>query len=299
MLTDETPIVFRCREDALVGMLALPRGGERGGDSAVLVVVGGPQYRAGSHRQFVKLARRIAASGYAVLRFDVRGMGDSSGTPRAFDAIDDDIWAAIDALIEHCPGVSRVVLWGLCDGASAAALYLSRTADPRVAGLCMVNPWVRSEVGLARARVKHYYLSRLVDRSFWHKLVRGGVGARSLSDLWRNLRTARGGTRQAATQPFQTTMLQAWSTFAGAILLVVSGKDLVAQEFLDLCRREPSWCAGLQRVNMSRTELPGANHTMSDPADQHRLEQAVIEWLKAKFGDRTVSTQRFSSLEVS
>ena len=32
--------------------------------SAVLVIVGGPQYRAGAHRQFVQLARRLAAAGF-------------------------------------------------------------------------------------------------------------------------------------------------------------------------------------------------------------------------------------------
>ena len=44
--------------------------------TAVLVVVGGPQVRAGSHRHFVQLARHLATHGHAVMRFDVRGMGD-------------------------------------------------------------------------------------------------------------------------------------------------------------------------------------------------------------------------------
>ena len=39
----------------------------------MVIVVGGPQYRAGSHRQFTLLARHIAAAGYPVLRFDARG----------------------------------------------------------------------------------------------------------------------------------------------------------------------------------------------------------------------------------
>jgi alpha/beta superfamily hydrolase len=48
----------------------------------VLVIVGGPQYRAGSHRQFTLLARSLAEQGFAVLRFDYRGMGDSTGAMR-------------------------------------------------------------------------------------------------------------------------------------------------------------------------------------------------------------------------
>ncbi|KAB8057318.1 hydrolase 1, exosortase A system-associated, partial [Janthinobacterium violaceinigrum] len=58
----------------LVGILSLPAApGPRG----VLIVTGGPQYRVGSHRQFVLLARALAAQGVPVLRFDLRGMGDS------------------------------------------------------------------------------------------------------------------------------------------------------------------------------------------------------------------------------
>ncbi|MCK7493609.1 MAG: hydrolase 1, exosortase A system-associated [Comamonadaceae bacterium] len=131
------------------------------GATGVVVVVGGPQVRAGGHRQFVHLARTLAAAGHPVLRFDVRGMGDSSGALRGFEQITPDIGAAVDALLQRAPGVRRVVLWGLCDGASAALLYLHERRDPRVRGVCLLNPWVRSEASLARTHVKHYYTRRL------------------------------------------------------------------------------------------------------------------------------------------
>ena len=76
----------------LTGILSQP---EQASDTTVIVVVGGPQYRVGSHRQFLQLARHLARQGYPVLRFDGRGMGDSSGLLRSFEEIDDDIGAAI------------------------------------------------------------------------------------------------------------------------------------------------------------------------------------------------------------
>ncbi|MEO6566032.1 MAG: alpha/beta fold hydrolase, partial [Casimicrobiaceae bacterium] len=81
-----------------------------------MIVVGGPQYRVGSHRQFALLARALARVGIPALRFDYRGMGDSEGDRRSFDEIDADIAAAIDTLCREAH-LARVVLWGLCDGA--------------------------------------------------------------------------------------------------------------------------------------------------------------------------------------
>jgi hypothetical protein len=48
----------------------------------------------------------------------------------------------------------------------------------------LVNPWVRSVQGVARAYLRHYYLRRLFQRSFWNKVARGefrlGEAARAL-----------------------------------------------------------------------------------------------------------------------
>ena len=161
----EAPALFHVGSDTLVGVLAAPVGPADA--TAVLVVVGGPQVRAGSHRHFVQLARHLAANGHAALRFDVRGMGDSSGAPAGFEHQHDDIAAAITQLQASRPEVRRVVLWGLCDGASAALLYVQRTRDPRIAGLVLLNPWVRSPQTLARATLSHYYAQRMLQPGFW------------------------------------------------------------------------------------------------------------------------------------
>ncbi|MFX8094774.1 hypothetical protein ABTK72_21120, partial [Acinetobacter baumannii] len=75
---------------------------------------------------------------------------DSAGEARDFLGVQADIGAAIGALMAACPTVQRVVLWGLCDAASAALLYVESTRDMRVAGLTLLNPWVRSAATLAQ-----------------------------------------------------------------------------------------------------------------------------------------------------
>ena len=114
----EEVLDFRCKGEQLIGILHRPHKARK---RAVLVVVGGPQTRVGSHRQFVLLARSLADQGYPCLRFDYRGMGDSTGAMRDFQGIDDDIQAALDALLDAVPEVEDVALWGELVSTAATA----------------------------------------------------------------------------------------------------------------------------------------------------------------------------------
>lgn len=278
MMFEEQALVFDCGGEQLVGVLSAPAAPAAVG---VIVVVGGPQYRAGSHRQFVLLARRLAAAGIAVLRFDYRGMGDATGAMRSFEESGDDIAAAIDALQVRCPTVQRIVLWGLCDAASGALLYCGATGDPRIAGLALLNPWVRSEATHAKAELKHYYLRRLTDRSFWAKLRRGEVdvvgAARAVA---RGVKTAATGAPDTDAPSFQDRMAKALHAFAGPVLLVLSEHDLTAREFADYANGDAHWRRALARPGVTRIDIAGADHTFSATPWRDRVETCTLEWLR-------------------
>src|SRR3546814_18771839 len=78
-----------------------------------------------------------------------------------------------------------VVQWGLCEADSAILFYAQR--DSRVAGVALLNPWVRTTESEADPYLRHYYLRRLRDRGFWQSAVRGKVNpvpaARPLGQL--------------------------------------------------------------------------------------------------------------------
>ncbi len=262
----------------MLGIVSQPAAGHPVATVGVVIVVGGAQYRVGSHRQFVGLARHLADHGHPVLRFDFPGMGDSPGEWMGFEDTAPHIQAAIGALQAACPGLQRVVLWGLCDGASASLLYVEATQDPRVAGLALLNPWVRSEAGLARAQVKHYYRQRLLEPAFWRKLLAGGVGWQALRSLGRNLRTMRSRPLVAATR-FQDRMAQGWRAFPGPILLLLSERDLTAQEFTDTAATHPAWRDWDHKPLLQQQLLPSADHTCSTRVAGQQVQDSVLQHL--------------------
>lgn len=301
----ERALSFEVGGEELLGILHrvscdAPRG--------LLIVVGGPQYRVGSHRQFLLLARHLVAAGIPVFRFDYRGMGDSSGPQRDFECVGDDIRAAIDIFQAESPGLREVVIWGLCDAASAALFYAWR--DARVSGLVLLNPWVRTEDGLAKAYLKSYYLRRVLSPGFWKSLFSGGVNPldslRSLTlMLWRVVRggcassgsnssdagssvtakavaaaaVAPSSERRAPPGPLPERVAAGWRRYSGPILLILSGDDLTAAEFQAVADKSPAWKGLLNDPRVTRRVLPDANHTFARRIWRDQVADWTRDWL--------------------
>jgi len=283
-MTIESAVIFECSGEQLVGILHSPPSSKRA--IGVVIIVGGPQYRVGSHRQFVQLARALAKAGYPVFRFDYRGMGDSSGETRDFRAVDDDIRVAIDTLMAREPTLSGVVLMGLCDAASAALIYVPD--DSRVEGLILVNPWVRTEAGLAKAYVEQYYGRRFLQKTFWRKILSGRLDlCGSLTGFLRSVRTSRGPTAwlvAGESDDFIARMRRGLAQFGKPVLLLLSGRDLTAQEFVTLCRESQVWRSLVARPNVVREDLPDADHTFSTRAALESANASCSAWLESRVG---------------
>lgn len=255
--------------------------------TALLIVVGGPQYRIGSHRQFVKLCRAAASQGIASLRFDVSGMGDSDGQAKPFYQQQQDIQAAIDQLFCLQPALESVLLWGLCDGASAILLSQLHQPDPRVKGLLLLNPWVRQQNTYAQTMVKHYYWQRLLQKTFWQKLFSGRLQlGTAIGSFVQNIRHARQqniGSNAISTtneQNYVSHMQLSWQQFnqrGGKVSVITSGNDLTAKEFLDLAASSPAWQALMAQAQ--HHHITDANHTFSSALWRSEVEQFTITQL--------------------
>lgn len=283
---EERAFVVHCegaRLPAICSVPALPAA--RG----VLVVVGGPQYRSGSHRQFTLLCRALADQGIPAMRFDYRGMGDAEGDMRSFEAVRSDIRAAVDRFCIELPQLRDVTIWGLCDAASAALFYAP--SDARVSGIVLLNPWVRAPETAARTQLRHYYWSRVTSGEFWRKVAAGefaiGKSVVSLgSTVGAALGLRRGGdiTDRATSQtsmPLAERMAQGFARFDGRVLLILSGRDLTANEFLTATSASRKWQKLLSGERVSRRDLPGADHTFSRRAWRDQVAAWTCAWVRS------------------
>jgi len=275
-------ITFCCQGDELFGVIHEPD--LKPNEIGVVIIVGGPQYRVGSHRQFVLTARSLAAAGYPVMRFDVRGMGDSEGSSRDFLQIKDDIAAAIDAFLDEVPSVRHICLYGLCDGASAAVLY--GHTDPRVKALVLVNPWVRTEIGEAKTVLQHYYWQRIRQKKFWDKLFSSSFGWRaSIGGLLQNFARARRGgdalmsANSGAGEDYVDEMAGALWQFVGQTLILLSDNDLTAREFETVCNARLGWSNAVGRTKARIQPIVDADHTFSARAAREKADNVVLQWL--------------------
>jgi exosortase A-associated hydrolase 1 len=276
----ERVLTFDCESKQLIGILHEPSGGRKA-DIGVLVIVGGPQYRVGSHRQFVLMARAMAAAGYPVLRFDYRGMGDSDPGPGKFDAVDADVRSATDAFLTARPELAGVAIWALCDGASAALMYCGR--DARVKALALANPWVYTQTAEAQSYIRHYYFGRLLQAAFWKKLLTLKVDVRgSVRDFARKFLTARsvaGGGDGARDGGFIARMLAGLQTFQNPVLFLLSERDLTARQFQDLAESSADWRRAMQRANVAVEHFAGADHTFSSRGALDEATRRALAWL--------------------
>lgn len=276
-MTTEHAFFITCQKDVLLAIAHVP---ERPAVKGVLIVVGGPQYRVGSHRQFLLLARALAANGVAVLRFDYRGMGDSLGAARHFETINEDIGRAVDSFFTQVPSLEEVVIWGLCDGASAAIFYAP--TDARVTGMVLLNPWVRGEATMAKTYLTRYYHKKILSLGTWRQLFRGRLPlAPAIKSMLTQFSLAwRSNSATTASATLASRMAASFELFSGHTLIILSGNDLTAHEF-NLVASSPPWKGLLNSKKVARRELARANHTFSTRQWRDQVAAWTAEWLKS------------------
>lgn len=178
----EQPFCFGPNK-AVFGVLCRPAGADVS-PVAALLVHEGSTHSIGNGRAYVALARRLAREGYASLRFDLTGTGDSPahGNPRNPHYDPERIAECIAGLdLLERAGYPKAVALGLCAGAyTAQELTL---ADPRVVGNVLINlqkfVWhYGDDIRVAvrdNKRTFKAYLRAMRNKGEWRRALSGGA----------------------------------------------------------------------------------------------------------------------------
>lgn len=265
--------IFRCQGAALVGSLDLAPGA-----TGLLIVSGGNEVRSGPWGSQAELATRIAASGFPVMRFDRRGVGDSDGTNGGFTSSAPDIAAALRAFRTQVPALERVVAFGNCDAASALMLAGGVGID----ALVLANPWTFEPDGelvevsgsgdtspatpMPPSVLRAHYLRRLTDpRAIW-RLLSGKVKVGKLASGLADAARANAGPSLLAQQ-----MADGIADFAGPVHLLVAARDRTGQAFL------ANWDRNDPRLRI----CPNATHSFVEPQARIWLQGQILGGLRA------------------
>lgn len=272
----------------LVGVLCRPET-RQPGTPTVIVVNSGLNARSGYGRQTTALARRLAATGIASLRFDPRGIGDSADRDDdrspfyAPDAVTD-VRAALDHLAEVQDG--PVVILGTCSGAYLA--FNALCADERLRAAVLVNlycfdlkPGTDIET-MVRDTFRHGqgYLARARQRGSWQRILSGEIRLAQVAGAIRRDGSALLGrciarlSRLVLVGESTGRRVARLRRRGGRIAMVYSADDpglATLRAHLGASTRVG------RRLGYPVALLDGADHNLSRPADHDRLLTIVQE----------------------
>jgi pimeloyl-ACP methyl ester carboxylesterase len=283
----ERPVNFKSGSLRLQGILHTPVGANPHHPLLILPPPG-TDTRSGYLRNYVRLARSMAAKGWSCLRYDPPGIGASPGPSRKLPRAEHnryvqrgghvpDLRAATDAFAPHGP----VIVGGICGGAISAIRYADK--DPRVAGLIIIEPQFRWTPlpGKATGVPLWAYRRRLLSRPAWKRLLTFKTHYR---DLWHAFLSAIAHTFRHGSQQedplLNRTLVNAFRRCIDRglpTLILYGGTDDQAHY-----HRLETVLYGKRRTapaNVREQFLNDADHAFSEPAHTNELINIVDQWL--------------------
>jgi len=297
----EEPIRFG-PASGLFGILTQPAGGAARDRPLIVFSNTAGNYRIGPNRMYVGMARRLATLGFASVRIDVSGIGDSlvweddaANHPYADRLFDD-----VRAVIQHLRAEGRAERFGiagLCSGAFVA--YHTAVLDPAVTSVVLVNlqifAWEEGmslEVNpLANRDQTAYYKRRLFAKDAWMKMLRGGVDVgyilgvaqRRVLDSTRAT-VARAKAKLSADASRGTPIARAFDALGKRgvdVLVVFSGGDPGIDNLNE--KIGASMGALKKQPGFTIEVIDGVDHSFTPVWSQTELDRVVVAHLAKRF----------------
>lgn len=264
-------IDFICNGDRLVGTLD-----EASGTTGLLIVSGGNEIRSGAYAGQAAIAGHFADIGYPVFRYDRRGVGDSEGANGGFGSSAGDIAAAVAALRDAAPNITRLVAFGNCDAATALGLF---HAGLPINHLLLANPWIietptsnDAPTTPSAAAIRARYWSRLKNPRSLIDLLTGKI----------NLAKLAGGMAKAVAKEAPSALA---AQLANAVLesptfihFLIASRDTTALAFQGAWRGS-TFDKVRQKPNIQHSSFDTASHSFSDTASRAWLYSQIASAL--------------------
>ena len=285
--------------DGMMGILASPADAPRRMGPLVALQNVGANHHIGANRIYVELARRWAALGFSVLRYDLTGIGDTQARAgqRENDVYSDtsisDARRAVRWAMD-LQGTDQVVLGGICSGAYVS--FYAALREPRVRGVMLINPltfrWREGDSLEVRARSTlkstDYYRRAVLEADTWKRVARREVHVRAIA---RQI-ARRAWTRiVASTWPGSETDIR--SGFRricdrGAHVMVVCGEDDASRDVIAE-HLGPEGGLFANENNFHFDIVHATDHTFSPQSARRDLARRLTAYLLASVPPRDSS----------
>ena len=248
------------------------------GATALLIVSGGNEIRSGAHAGMAGLAARIADHGYPVLRYDRRGIGESTGRNDGFLASAADI-AAAAAFLRQEQQARKIVAFGNCDAATALALF---GPDAGIDGYILANPWVietestpeTQEPTLSSAAIRSRYWDRIRNPRSVLDLLSGKI------DIGKLLKGLRQAARSEDNGALSLQLRDALSALENRADILLAKRDTTARAFL-AAWNSADYVSVRNKATIKVEWLDSASHSFADIDARNWLTDKILEALRS------------------
>jgi exosortase A-associated hydrolase 1 len=247
------------------------------GSTALLIVSGGNEIRSGAHGGMAQLALRIAEQGFPVLRYDRRGIGESTGQNMGFLGSADEI-AAASQFLKQQQRVGKIIAFGNCDAATALALF---GHDAGINGHILANPWVietssepdTEEPTISSAAIRSRYWDRIKNPRTILDLLSGKIDVKKL------LKGLKQAARSEENSALSLRLRDALSRLEKDAHILLAKRDTTARAFL------AAWNSAdfepLRRnSNIIIETLDSASHSFADVDAKSWLVDRILDALR-------------------
>lgn len=255
----ENQVVIPIDEHRIYGMLHMPQHSPNDKLPVVVICHGFVSNKVGQHRIFVQTARQLCQAGFAVLRFDYIGCGESTGEyqnitlPRQVN----ETIGVIDFLVAH-PNINshNVILLGHSLGGCIASNVAG--LDKRIKKLILWSPVAKPLEDIVG----------IVGDELYQACLDSGIGHYQGFQLG----------REFFKSLSRTLPLERVKDFQGNVLIIHGTNDvetpLANAHFYEHALSER--LQGIQKVKV----IDGADHTYNSPLWEQEVIEATLQWLK-------------------